>query len=192
MHALRIALAGMALVAAVLAQQPPTAPLPAPGASQAPDNACEEFQGALSVHIHPLGTHLRPAAELLLTDPKGRKTGLDPAQRKAYQEIPNSSYELEGIDDDETGEPGPSSGIVDVWCAPEEGEYTLEVIGILRGQYQLEVVGTDLELEPSHRLLGPLSIRPGARHKYVIGYERRPGAQVKVRRVAPPPRPPAP
>jgi hypothetical protein len=162
--------------AAPQAAKPPRTEVPKDPAAAA--DACP-VPSALNVRIHPVGEQ-QPAAEILLIDPKGRKTGMNPLARGNYQEIPYSVYELEGIDDDETEEPGPSSGIIDVWCQPEDGTYTLQVIGTASGKYELEVMGVDRAQTSSLRVLPATTIAKDATHRYSIQYSKKPGTKVKV------------
>lgn len=161
--------------------KPPRASAAARNKAAAAD-ACP-VPSALNVRIHPAGERTEPAAEILLIDPKGRKTGMNPLARGSYQEIPNSVYEIEGIDDDETDEDGPSSGIIDIWCQPEDGAYTLQVIGTADGEYELEVMGVDRTTAPSVRMLEAMPIAKGVTHRYSIQYSKKPGVPVKIEQI---------
>jgi hypothetical protein len=183
-------LVGLAASAAGQEKKPPRATTPAKGAK--PPGAAQSAKGkaaaadacpvpsALNVRIHPAEGQMEPAAEILLTDPKGRKTGINPLVRGNYQEIPYSVYEFEGIDNDETEENGPSSGIIDIWCQPEDGAYTLQVIGTASGEYELEVMGVDRAKAPSVLMLAATPIAKDVTHRYSIQYSKKAGAKVKV------------
>lgn len=171
-----------------LAQQPPPNPRPPkPAAAQtAVTDPCERYRSLLDVRIFATGDRLQPSAELLLTDPQGRRVGMDPAARKSYSEIPNAAYEFEGIDDDETGEPGPNTGVIWVGCGPPAGEYKLEVIGTDDAPYEVDVLAYDERTNSASAHVGPVKIVKGERHGYRIVWGKEPSASVAVRRVQPP------
>jgi hypothetical protein len=117
--------------------------------------------------------------ELLLADPLGRITGFDPIAGQAYQEIPNSVYDLIGLDDLESGEPGPLSHDLDI-RQPLEGEYRLQVVGTGTGTYDLEINAYDPDSNPSQAVFTGIPIVPGAIHAYTFDYSSLPGAPVVV------------
>lgn len=85
--------------------------------------------------------------EFVVTDPAGRKAGYDPRTGTTVDEIPGAVYE--------TIELGPSDGAVAgvessvfpqmMIPAPEDGEYTTEVIGTGSGDYTLQLVASNWE-----------------------------------------------
>lgn len=117
--------------------------------------------------------------ELLLADPLGRITGFDPTNGQAYQEIPDSVYSLIGLDDVESGEPGPLSHDLDI-RQPLEGEYRLQVVGTGTGTYDLEINTYDPDSNPSQATFLSVPITPGAVHAYSFDYSRLPNAPVVV------------
>ncbi|MBU4224036.1 C39 family peptidase, partial [Patescibacteria group bacterium] len=77
-------------------------------------------------------------AELLITDPLGRKLGKD-VNGIEYSEIPNAWYFEDGFDDP-TGENPPAqerNKFIQI-LEPQDGEYKLEVIGTGEGDYSLD------------------------------------------------------
>lgn len=173
---------------ALLAQQPPPNPRPPkPPAStnESSQDRCERERSGLDIRIYPAEGQFQPSAELLLTDPQQRRVGMDPATRKNYAEIPNGAYEFEGIDDDETGEPGPQTGIIWLLCGPLTGEYKLEVIGTEEGSYELEVFSFDDEYRSTSRHSGSVAIKPGERHEYKIVWALKPKTTLTLSRNTP-------
>ncbi len=168
------------------AQQPPPNPRPPkpPASNDSQQERCEREHSGLDIRIYAAEGQLEPAAELLLSDPQGRKVGMDPGVRKSYAEIPNAGYEFEGIDDDETGEPGPQTGVVWVLCGPLTGEYHLAVIGTKEGTYEIEALAFDDEYRSSSRRAGPTAIKAGERHEYKVVLNLRPKAMLNLSRVA--------
>jgi hypothetical protein len=117
---------------------------------------------------------LHPPAELLLKDPQGKRIGLDPRLGQAYREIPQAHYEFEGIDDAETGAPGPQSGIIEI-RNPAPGKYTLEIIGKAAGYYSLAVRSYDRNLRDATIVLEKAKITPGARRTFSFSYSNEVG-----------------
>lgn len=138
-----------------------------------------KFKGALDIRIHPSENKLHPSGELLIVDPLGRKTGTDPRINKTYTEIPDSSYESEGIADLETGAPGPETKIIDIEN-PMEAEYTLYVIGTESSAYDMEIRGYDCEMSHSHIDFLDIGIFEGEEHKYTIRYSNKKGSKIEV------------
>ena len=135
--------------------------------------------GGLDVRIHPEEGKLKPAADLLLYDPQGRKTGKDPAAKSAYQEIPSSYSERESLADDTSGSPGPETAVIYV-RNPAAGEYQLQVIGRFTGKYDLEITGEDSTGNPSRVAFTNVKTLSGNVHRYVINYPSSPGAKIAV------------
>lgn len=138
-------------------------------------------QGQLDIRVHPAEGQQTPPADLILIDPQGRKTGHDPRIDQMFRDIPGSSYETEGIDDDVTGAPGPETLIIFVRNALG-GEYTLRVVGIADAAYDLELRGVDRELNPSTVRFLDIDIQADSDHRYVIQYSAEPGERIEASR----------
>jgi hypothetical protein len=151
--------------------------------AQKPGVEPPRFNGALDIRIHPQEGKLTPPAELLVTNPEGRKLGKDPFRDKTYGEMPRAYYEREGLDDAESGAPGPQSAIIYIG-APPPGQYRLQVFGIETANYTLEVTAYDREMNPSKAILVNIAVRRGRVNHYVIDYSNELGAKIKVRRGA--------
>jgi len=137
------------------------------------------YVGALDIRIHPDEGNLNPPAELLLTDPKGRRVGNDPKRNKTFKEITNSSYEHEGIADAETGDPGPETAIIYI-RNPIIGEYNLQVIGIKSSKYILEIRGYDCEMNHSSAEFTNVMINKNTEHHYLIRYSNKKESKIDV------------
>lgn len=115
-------------------------------------------QSGITIYLHS-------PAELLLTDPQGRKLGIDPATGQYFKEIPKSFYELSALTDQETGlTDEPSKELT--FGEPLDGEYSLEVIGTGSGDYALEVRAMDNTMQRSSFLVDQVPIIPNERHSY--------------------------
>lgn len=137
------------------------------------------LEGSLDIRLHPGGNTLDPPAQLLLKSPDGKRTGFEPVTGNGLSEIPHSSLETEGIDDDVTGAPGPRSLVLFVGN-PEAGAYRLQVIAMRSGTYTLEVQGYDVEMEPSHVAFPNKEISKGDTHLYIIQFSTQAGEGITV------------
>jgi hypothetical protein len=120
--------------------------------------------------------------ELLITDPQGRRTGIDPLTGQTFSEIPNASYENIGLDDEtipDLPEPGPETKDLDL-VRPLEGEYALRVTGTGTGTYDLEIRSSDAQGTPSQSTFANVPITPGAVHNYVFDHSKAPGSQISI------------
>jgi hypothetical protein len=132
----------------------------------------------------------QPVVELLITDSKGRRLGQDVAGNKGYEEIPSSSYGVEGLDSDESSEEGEQTGVVEM-CNPEPGDYKVQVFGKASGKYSIEVYATSKkfpgrnglpESVQSSAMVDDVSIKKGAVQTLTVKYSREPGEKVEVAR----------
>ncbi len=141
--------------------------------------AAEVSGASLDIRLHPTGEAMAPPAEMLLTDPAGRRVGVDPKAGARLLELPGASYKQEGLGDAETGEPGPSTTVL--WLPePPPGEYRLEVVGTAAGRYDLEIQALDRDLAPSRAVRLGVGTAPDAVDRYVIRYSPRPGSKVNL------------
>lgn len=92
--------------------------------------------------------HLASPAELIVTDPKGRRLGKDPVNNIVYNEIPDSSYTAESdiiSSDDPLNEIHETKNIY--IPNPIDGLYDIQVIGTGEGDYTLSYLIYDDEGE---------------------------------------------
>lgn len=110
-----------------------------------------------------------PVTELLLTDPRGRRLGLEPNTQRQHAEVPRAGYD-EGT--------GPVPGRELEIMQPADGAYTLEVIGTDAGRYDLSMYANDREGQPtaSDVELSDIPTRPGLIHRYAFEYTSSPPA----------------
>lgn len=170
------------------AGQPSVPIMPAPniGIQRSQGTKPEEPGGGLQIWLQAgrIGERrgMHPPAELLLTDPRGRKIGTDPRRNREYGEIPEAYYAAEAKHDDETGEVGPVTKVLDV-PRPPAGAYQLQVIGTTKGKYDLTIQGFVRELsDGSGKDFSDVPIQKGKVHIYVIKYSSEVGAETEVTR----------
>jgi hypothetical protein len=111
---------------------------------------------------------LHSPAELLLTNPAGQRTGIDPTTNTVFNEDPNSSYDDISISDDQDEtQPGIEEKEL-MLGAPPTGDYTLQVTGTDTGTYVLEFLGRDTTGAPSQTVFPPLPTAPGVVNTFTI------------------------
>jgi hypothetical protein len=138
----------------------------------------EPGKGALLISVS-FGYGVVTKAELLVTDPEGRKTGIDVSRGEILKAIPCSGYGKESIGDLETGEIGVDENRVEI-VSPIDGIYKLSIIGTDSGNYNLFVHSSyDIMEQPSVKELYGTTY-PGKIDNYEITYSSAPGSQVKV------------
>jgi len=75
------------------------------------------------------------AVDLLLVDPAGRKSGDDPVHHASFNQIPKSSYDVEGDDPD-------SARVLSI-SQPAKGTYRLSIFGNRSGEYEVEMLAVN-------------------------------------------------
>ena len=110
-------------------------------------NYNNNFQGLrlFSTLITPrkglISMYLASPAEMLFTDPIGRRLGKDPTNNVEYNEIPEGVYYQEGI-----GNPFPETSVPNeesknIWIPdPIDGKYDIQIIGTESGSYTLDTL----------------------------------------------------
>ena len=94
-------------------------------------------------------------AELVVTDPAGRRVGFDPGQNVHYDEIPSAQYYLDGPIDDIVDGSQSTLEIKSVYISqPISGDYKVKVIGTGTGSYEVSMsksnrLGTSITKLPS-------------------------------------------
>ncbi|MBA3946618.1 MAG: hypothetical protein H0X37_18895 [Herpetosiphonaceae bacterium] len=112
---------------------------------------------------------LASPAELLITDPQGRRTGVDPRTGTTYSEIPGASYYVQALADD-TGQGPPPHPVKEFYApTPTDGSYKVEVIGTGSGSYTFDQLTYDAGGAPSNNtVVGQTT--PGQVDTYNISY----------------------
>jgi hypothetical protein len=164
----------MGLPASALAVKGQARLIPVPARAAAP-----EMAGTLDIRLHPEEGKLSPPAELLLQDPQGRWIGYDPRRLQNYQGIPRASYDMESLEDEETGAPGPETAIINLPNALS-GNYILRVIATERGKYTLEVRAYDRDLSVTEMQFAGMATKRGAVNYYLIRFSHRQGTVTRL------------
>lgn len=123
--------------------------------------------------------HLFSPAELLFTDPLGRRTGFDPVTNTSFNEIPRAGYGEDGLEDLTSDSPADSWKEFDV-VEPPDGTYELTVTGTAFGTYNLLMLTEDLAGdEQGRQTFRDIPTAPGVVHKYSLNYSATPGAPLQ-------------
>jgi hypothetical protein len=96
------------------------------------------LKGELVIGLYPesgFRQYFRLRGELLITDPQGRRTGYDALNEIRYQEIPNSDYISQTMEDALWGHLPPERKIITI-PEPITGEYELKIIGTEKGYHK--------------------------------------------------------
>jgi hypothetical protein len=128
-----------------------------------------EYGGGLDIRLHPANGKLLPSADTLLIFPDGSKIGSDIAEGVVYFGTGGSYFEYEGLEDAETGKPGPSSRVIFV-TSPPDGNYTLRVTGLEDGRYSIEANAYGMNNKSSHAELMDVPIEKGEVREYLFRY----------------------
>lgn len=132
------------------------------------------YAGQQVSYVDPLNRlifRLYSPAEIVVTAPDGKKTGFDPIKNLIYDDIPNSGYEIEALDDDETGQPdNHPEKVVDIGGGVD-GEYIVQITGTGSGTYDLDVmrVNANGNFQDRTEITG-IPIEPGVVHQYSLTY----------------------
>lgn len=115
-------------------------------------------------------------AWLLVTDPSGARTGLDPANGEEVREISEAGVFVDAIDNDVTGEPRTPYTSVHI-NNPREGAYGVIIVGQGHSsELAVFAFSTDGALQPRVRV--PLNLQKGGRKEFRLHFRSAPGSQL--------------
>lgn len=93
-------------------------------------------QGTLGVIPSSISFAIASPAELLLTDPIGRRLGRDPSIGLSYNEIPDSSYFIDSVGGGPDDATSTGHEVKTIWISSStSGIYNVQVIGTASGTY---------------------------------------------------------
>ncbi len=121
-------------------------------------------------------------AEMLVTDPSGRRTGSNSLSNKSFAEIPGASAGDDSIDDPNDNSDNP----VNIRAKTLEispvvpGTYTLTVNSATKGAYDLELAAFSPSYQGSHVDFKDVQIEAGARHVYLFRAETASGGSLQL------------
>lgn len=113
---------------------------------------------------------LQGEAEMLLTDPSGRRTGFDSRSNSSVAEIPDASAGDDSIDDpnDNSDSPINIQGKKLEITPAVTGIYTLTVTSATKGAYDLDLAALSATYQGTNVQLKDVQIEAGAQHVYLF------------------------
>lgn len=116
--------------------------------------------------------------ELLITDPAGRKTGYDPINGEYVNEILDASYDVEIIGARD-GSNSRIEALVFNTGAPLSGEYSVQLIGVGNGRYEIDFIAYESAGGSSNTSIAGVIVE-GATIDLRLIYSETPGSQIEV------------
>ena len=157
--------------------QPSTAPQPVLPDTTAFTPPRPALQGQpnveeLVVTIEPVAYDSIAPAELLVTDPRGRRVGMEPVTWRPLLETHNTTYDSMPPLTQTDGDPEPGGLVKQIdLITPLAGHYVLQVIGRRAGTYTLTVKLVTPRDESRVAKLSAQKIRPGEIHVFRFTHE---------------------
>jgi hypothetical protein len=126
----------------------------------------------LIVTIEPVAYDSIAPAEVLVTDPTGRRAGMEPGTWRALLETPSTRYDSAPPLTQTDGDPEPGGLVKQLnLVTPRPGHYALQVIGRRHGSYTLTVkLVTPRDESREAKVLGQ-RIREGEIHLFRFTYD---------------------
>lgn len=124
------------------------------------------------VTIEPVAYDSIAPAEVLLTDPAGRRAGMEPTTWRALLEIPSTRYDSMPPLTQTDGDPEPGGLVKQLnLVTPQAGHYALQVIGRRAGTYSLTIKLVMPREESREAKLSAQRIREGEIHLFRFTYD---------------------
>jgi hypothetical protein len=128
-----------------------------------------------------------PTVGVLVTDPRARRIGYDPAGPKAWQELPLAQAFIDCAEQDANRQPRACTGWIQI-CGPLSGTYKLEVVASENSQYSIEVTAVSQQKRDQEGFhatesrvnIRNLPIRKGVQDTLLLEYSREPGSKVAL------------
>ncbi|MEW5950742.1 MAG: hypothetical protein AB1637_02500 [Elusimicrobiota bacterium] len=120
-------------------------------------------------------------ASMVLTDPSGRKTGININNNLKAKQIPYSGGSFNYISNDETDDPiNKGSMDISILKFPSSGVYKLEIFAISNTTYSLLIGGTDTNYNPITDVLIDGFITISSTIQYNLSFDPTPGAPAPI------------
>lgn len=114
--------------------------------------------------------------QLLVTDPQGRRTGINPSSHEELNEIPDASYGSESLSVDDDSDTTPITAEIFEVLHPTDGTYEVTVVGTGIGTYRLNFIGYDQFGNPTVQTIFGVT-NEGVTTKYRVSYSVTAGVQ---------------
>jgi hypothetical protein len=130
---------------------------------------------------------LPPKVGVLVTDPRGRRIGYDPAGPNAWQELPLAQAFIDCADQNSEGQPRACTGWIQI-CGPVSGTYKLEVAASENSKYSLDVSAVSRQKHDENGFhatesrvhVTDTAIRKNSQDTLLLEYSREPGSRVAL------------
>jgi hypothetical protein len=134
--------------------------------------------------ISELDLALGAVGEILIVDPVGRKTGFDPVTMEIVEQIPNSAYFRDAVDNDVIGAPATEVDNSADIPQPIPGRYQVFVHGLKLGTYTLSasMFSQDGSQQPEVQATGIAG--PGSTSVFAMQIDPTPGSNPTIAVVA--------
>jgi probable HAF family extracellular repeat protein len=125
-------------------------------------------------------------ATLLVTAPDGTQTGYDPGTGKVLKGSKQSAYFAvdNAVDSDLDSYPPTSTTYSVQWFLPPNGNYTVELIGLQLGSYELAIRSFDANGQPQTFAVVPGIANVGSTSHFQVQFSSTPGLSTTVIHVA--------
>jgi hypothetical protein len=134
--------------------------------------------------ISELNFAVGDVAEFLIVNSSGQKTGYDPSIGQVVQQITNSVYFRDALQDDLTGAPPIETDHFSEIFQPSQGTYQIVITGLKLGTYSVSSRMFSQDGSPQPELLVPGIAGPGSSSAFSIQVNSTPGAISTVAAVA--------
>lgn len=145
----------------------------APGMQQSESKPLYSDDGPIdfSINRSVINLRLHSSNDMLLTDPEGRRTGIDPLSGSSFAEIPYSSYEAIGLADLVTGDPGPTTQEL-AFSEPINGDFSIRIVCTYEDIYSIEIRGYDKAGDFGHLIVRDVRIKLYSIHTFSLRYKK--------------------
>jgi len=139
--------------------------------------------GPLTTLPDSISVSLASPAELIITDPEGKKLGKNPITNTKYNEISEGVYYREGVGNPFPTIPTEQKQAKRAWIpTPTDGQYNIQVIGTGEGPYTLDMLAYDNEGD-SQDILQEGSIQAGIIQEYELNYSQESADDAQLKRM---------
>jgi Peptidase_C39 like family len=130
--------------------------------------------------ISELDLTVGDVAEILVIDSSGQETGYDPSLGQIVQQIPNSVYFRDALQDDLTGAPATETIHFGEIFQPSQEAYQIDVNGLKLGTYSLSIRMFSQDGSPQPDVILSGIAGPGSSSSFAIQVNSVPGATTTV------------
>ncbi|MCK5584130.1 MAG: hypothetical protein KAI33_10070 [Elusimicrobiales bacterium] len=125
--------------------------------------------------FNPDGSYaMETKIHVIIKDSLDRQVGYNPFVDELFNSIPNSSYDVMSINDNESGSLGPES--IELFLRPASGEYSIFVFAVDNTEYSLDIRGYRRSIGQKDILTFSSYITSGTTDSYIMQFDPAPNA----------------